>query len=555
MGTSKPNVDIYIPAILVSFVKIKELESIYHKKREGKLSTLLFNLIEKLQNGFIITPITEKFKDIKDEDEDEEGKKRNQPDEIIDYIIRKLDKELNVMIKIEEKDKEEEKEIKKKFFDSKNNSLIKKLFFGNSFYDVTCKNCKRCLTEKEEFTNKVIDLTSKRERRIDIKNFFETDKYEIKKEITCDKSKCKKKYEYTIKNNYFVDIKEESDFPDILIMHFKSKEKTIVNNDIDSIMKLEIKDISYNLICFIAKVDQKNDPDEQNNVFYLKNSIWYIYKTQKNIEMKVSIPINAIPLVAFYQKDNTIFNSYYTNIISLLNDKENTLELLDEHILNDDIYDNYYIVNKKWYSEILKLYENEENYNNKEYEINSKNLTNISKLNYIETLNLQEMFFERKRKFKEISSIETEKKDDIEYPINFMLIKEDILNYLLDNVKFKKDEYKKFLYEIKFGEKYAFIIDQKSNEEEKTIFVSIFSSINNSFQVVAILNYKSDNFEKEIKEYISNKGGLEYYYFKRNLDMHEKGKQIIKNSEGSEIGFLINIEDGNTHLNEAKIPK
>jgi hypothetical protein len=421
---------------------------------------------------------------------------------------------------------------------------------------VTCKKCNRQLTEKEEFTNKVIDLTSKRERKIDIKSFFETDKYEIKKEIICNKKDdCRKKYEYSIENKYFVDIKEESDFPDIFIMHFKSKEKTIVNNDIDSIMKLEIKNISYNLICFIAKVDQKNDPDEQNNVFYLKNSIWYIYKTQKNIEMKVSIPINAIPLVAFYQKDNTIFNSYYTNIISLLNDKENTLELLDEHILNDDIYDNYYIVNKKWYSEILKLYENEENYNNKEYEINSKNLTNISKLNYIETLNLQEMFFERKRKFKEISSIETEKKDDIEYPINFMLIKEDILNYLLDNVKFKKDEYKKFLYEIKFGEKYAFIIDQKSNEEEKTIFVSIFSSINNSFQVVAILNYKPDIFEKEIKEYISNKGGLEYYYFKRNLDMHEKGKQIIKNSEGSEIGFLINIEDGNTHLNEAKIPK
>jgi hypothetical protein len=320
-------------------------------------------------------------------------------------------------------------------------------------------------------------------------------------------------------------------------------------------MKLEIKNISYNLICFIAKVDQKNDPDEQNNVFYLKNSIWYIYKTQKNIEMKVSIPINAIPLVAIYQKDKTIFKSYYTNIISLLNDKENTLELLNEHILNDGIYDNYYIVNKKWYSKILKLYEEENNYDNKEYEINSKNLTNISKLNYIETLNLQKMFFNRKIIFKEIPPIETEKKDDIEYPINFMLIKEDILNYLLDNAKINKDEYKKFLYEIKFGEKYAFIIDQKSNEEEKTIFVSIFSSINNSFQVVAILNYKPDIFEKEIKEYISNKGGLEYYYFKRNLDMHEKGKQIIKNSEGSEIGFLINIEDGNTHLNEAKIPK
>ena len=558
MGTSKPNVDIYIPAILVSFVKIKELESIYHKKREGKLSKLLFDLIEKLQNGYIITPITEQFKDIKNKDK--EGKERNQPDEIIDYIIRELDKELNDIIKIKEKDKEEEKEkkekIKKKFFDSDGDSLIKKLFFGISVYGVDCKKCGR-IWKEEEFTNKVIDLTSKKERRIDIKNFFKMEKYEIKKEITCDK--CKKNYEYTIKNNYFADIKS-SNIPDILIVNFKSKEKTIVKNDIDSIMKLEIKNIGYNLICFIAKVDQKNDPDEQNNVFYLKNSIWYVYKTKKNIEMKVSIPINAVPLVAFYQKDKTLFKSYYTNIISLLNDKENTLELLDEHILNDEIYDNYYIVDNKWYSKILKLYEEETNYINPKYEINSDDLNKVSKLNYIKTLDIQEMFFKRKMIFKEIPPIETEEtetEDSIKYPKNFMLIKENILNYLLDIVKINnksKDFLNNFLYKIKFGEKYAFIKDikdEKSNGNEERFFVSIFSPIKNSFQVVVILNYnKPGIFEKEIENFISNKGGLEYYYYKRNIDVNKKGKQIIKDLENSEIGYLINIKDENTQLNK-----
>ena len=112
--------------------------------------------------------------------------------------------------------------------------------------------------------------------------------------------------------------------------------------------------------------------------------------------MEQIIPINAIPLVAFYQRDKTLFQDYYQNVISLLDDKENTLELLDEHILNDGIYQKYYIVNYKWYDKILKIYEEEENYENIKYEINHKNLTKISQLNYIEMIVPCKMFFDRK---------------------------------------------------------------------------------------------------------------------------------------------------------------
>ena len=406
MGVSKPNVDldISLPAILISFVKIKELETIYRTKREerhGGLSNILCSIIERVQNKNNIYSLIQKFKGLK-------GQERNKINEILDFIIETLDEELTKSI--EKMENEEKEEIKKQLFDSKKHSLIRKLFFGKREYDVECKKCKNMTTNEENFTNTLIDLYSKNEKKIDINNFLEKEEVEITKKITCQN--CNKTYEHTMKTkycDYFQNIKE---MPDILIMHFKNREKSKIKGDIDTIMKLKIKKENYNLICFIAKVNDKNLPDEDYNVFYLKNSIWYIYQVNEKEAMEQRIPINAIPLVAFYQRDKTLFQYYYANLISLLDDKENTLELLNQHILNDDICNKYYIVNNKWYDKILKLYEEEENYKNPEYKINHENLTKISKLNYIEMIEKYNIFFERKDVFFEDSyQFQTEAKN------------------------------------------------------------------------------------------------------------------------------------------------
>ena len=556
MGTSGQKCDVSLPdisssAILISFLKIKELESIYSKKKKGELSNILFSLNERIQNEYNIDSIIKKFTKMK-------GKTINETDEIIDFIIKQLNKELIESIENEEEDEIEE--IKKQLF----KSLIKDLFFGQREYDLECKKCKYRIHIEEEFTNTFIDLSSKNEEEIDINKFYKEDKVDFTKKIICPNNKCKNVFEYSQKINYcnyFIDIKE---LPDIFIMHFKHREMSKIKGDIDAIMKLQIKKDNYNLICFIAKVDENNESDKKYNVFYLRNSIWHVYKVDDMLNKITTDSINAIPLVAFYQRDKTLFQDYYQNVISLLDDKENTFELLDEHILNDGIYHRYYIVNKKWYDDILKIYEEEENYENSEYEINHKKLTKISKLNYIEMIVKCKMFFKRKNDLfedtKDIYQLKTETKNNIQYPNNFMLIKENIFNYLLYNLNIDKKKYQENLFEMKFGEKYAFIIDKdKSSNSDNfpiTIFVSNYSTENRSFKVVVILKLNSINaFNHEIENFISNKGGLEYYYNERGFKKENKEEQAIKDKEDFKIGTLINIENWETHLNEVKLKK
>ena len=68
--------------------------------------------------------------------------------------------------------------------------------------------------------------------------------------------------------------------------------------------------------------------------------------------------------------------------------------------------------------------------------------------------------------------------------------------------------------------------------------------------------YLNDTFSKELRKFISNRGGLEYYYLNRNLKIDNKKIQKIIVKEQDKIGELINIKENlESHMNIYKFTK
>ena len=574
MGSSGSNekIDNYLKSVLISFIKIKDFESIFKDKKEGKLFNIFASFIENIENNYKINAIINQFKQIKDP---KRGSIKNLPfNEMLEYIIETLHIELNERKEEEEEEEEEKnKETYHSFqqytdnFNKYNNSIIQKLFFGFYNYDVVCKKCDNKILNFDHFYIKSFDLSS--EEQTKIIDLITNNKEEIKiKKIKCPS--CEKSYDYDITNH------NNAEFPFILVMYFNKKENYTIEEH------LIIGGETYNLICFIAEVDEKNNKTEKYNVFYLNNQNWYIFDVDK-MEYKKIHYFNRIidnPIVVFYQKDKTLFEDIYYNLNLILDDIENNKELVNDSIL-DDKYDKYYIVNRQYINQILKIFESDDNYPKNDYEIKSINdLDYIFKLNIIEYIekykkvvkrikNIEEELFipkmseaklmnqkeeekkksinrqikeEKEKKIREKN--EEEIKNIISYPTDFILIKQNILDALFDILKLCKDYLEKCLYEVMFGETYAFI---KHKNDNKTIFACSYEE--KSFEVETILKYdKEECFSNEIKNYISNKRGLEYYYQKRKLKISEKKMQIIKDDNSGSIGFLLNIKDNN-HLN------
>ena len=126
----------------------------------------------------------------------------------------------------------------------------------------------------------------------------------------------------------------------------------------------------------------------------------------------------------------------------------------------------------------------------------------------------------------------------ISYPIDFFLIKEDILKSNTDFSSFNKSD---CLYELIIGENNIFIFD---NTSKKNIFIcSIYCDNEDIDEFIInidyILIFKEENtFLDEMKNYICGKG-INNYFLKREITIKEKVEQKIKKDENDEIGIGI----------------
>ena len=517
-----------ISSLLISLSKLKKFVNGFTKSKEGILSNIFSSLIE---NDQILKPLVIKFR--------KKYSKENIGNdyELLKFIFETAHKELSGsdtdLNKIYSS-KEEVYNILKK-----NNSIIQKLFFGIRNNQHTCCICN---TETNNFQilvlNKILTLS---------KNTIETDIKDLIKDFTetgcitkwCDR--CKKNTD-TITKYKIIDL------PEIFIMIFDKLDNSILKFS----NSITIRNQIYKKVGFILNKDNNNQETEEWNPFYLEKGKWFVYRIKDNKKVKVE-DINGNPFAAFYQRDYTILNNFHKKMPSLFKDKENILELVNEHIVPGIGYENYYVLNKDWYSKLLKIYEKDSKYYDNSYIVDSmEKVSRIKKISLEAKKNIYLNFNERLKNLIANESFKLTFKKGEEntiYPKNFVLIKENILNDLLITINIPNDNFKQYLFGVLIGENNLFIKENIKNNKE-TIYACYLNK--NNFEVYAILNYCRKNyFLNEVKKYIGNRGGLEYYYHKRNINL-SKAKQDIIDMEKEKVGDLNNIEELSNIMNMYK---
>ena len=535
-ASSDKRISNQISSVLLSFSKIKELANALNSNNKGNLSGFLDSFIKDHND---LESKIEEFKQILP---------RNfnyNIDNLIKYIIETLHSEFNKknnntnwLDEFNKKDKNPSYEEFLKCYKENNDSIIQQLFFGIKEKISKCCECEEC-DKNYEITKleKIVELQENKSN-VDIRDLFKRLKSLKMPEVKCQK--CNNKPIPHIINTNIINL------PEILIIYLVKRNDNCI---VDYYLQCEFMNEQYNLICFISNKNENNQLDEQNNVFYKENGNWFVYKIKenRNIPIRDIKKIHGNPLIVFYQKDTTLFNKYYNHISLLLNDQKNILELASEHIIPEIDYENYYLLNKDWFNKIIKIYEPENIYSNDKDIINSiKKVTNVTKAKIkISEFNERIKIIGDENKFKIVDgsvSLETNSNSEnkLNYPTNFVLIKENILNDLLKELKISNISHKKYLYPVKFGENLIFIKNNKP-ESGETIYVCFLNE--NVLQVGIILVYKEKKyFNKEIRKFISNKGGLEYYYQERKLKVNINNiPQKIIDREDDKIGFLINI--------------
>lgn len=516
-----------ISSLLISLSKLTKLSSIFTSEQNGKLSNILLSLIK---NDKILLPQVNELKKLYSEDS---KKDIDNVHALLKYILETIHKELA----LSNEDLNLVYSSRDKVYDILTEGIepiIQRYFFGIKKNHLTCSNCKtqtnnyqilvlneKIILSKDKIETDILDL---------IKDYTEMD--DIK--IVC--GKCKRNVKHTTKY-------EIIDLPEIFIVVFENLNNTVVN----ILKSIEIRNQSYNLVGFINNKDENNRETENSNSFYLEKGQWFIYRINDNkkIEIRNIKDITGNPSVVFYQRDKTIFNNFYKVLPSLFKDKENILELANEHIVPGIKYEKYYLLNKDWYDKLLKIYENNSNYNDRKYIVDSmKNVSNIKKLSFDEEKEKYLNFIERQKEIGEENLFKVNFQD---YPSNFVIIKENILNDLLRTINLSNEKFQKHLFEVLIGENNLFI---KDNTKKETIYACYLNE--NNFYVYAILKYnKNDYFLLEVKRYISNRGGLEYYYHVRKLEL-SKEEQDIFDKENDKVGKLKNIGEMDAIMNMYK---
>ena len=554
MGTSstknkKSNPDSYIPALLISFTKINELKKYFQNPSEtGQLSKIFKSLINSMDllDGHVF-----EFNKMKDKQMKE--KENNRIKDILLFILNTLHNELNNNnesqnnnnsdIKIDDTD---EAESYKHFIDiyyKYNNSIIQDLFFGEEEIIKRCSICKKSKYNFYPLKMLNFEIHSYKEVYIDklIKNYGNQEE----KNLLCDI--CNKKADILYNNK----IKK---YPEILILSFdhNNMDKTIIKY----YLRLPIQDEEYILICFIMKADEKNEKDDNYNVFYREyNDKWFIYNVNKKKEKEIENIqiINKNPIVTFYQKKITFYkiliNEYYTYLSSLFNSIRAIPNLAGKHIIDANKFDNYYIISKKYFNKLTKIFESEEIYKNDNIIFDSYNqVKNITNLNEDELKQNAKLFIERLKILNDENLFKPEydinKKSGFHYPKDFIIINENELNQMLGVFNIKINNIKNYLYKVLLGENYLFI---KSNTNNNTYYVCY--SLIFLFYVEKIFIFNEDKyFSREINLYIKNRGGIDYYFEERQLDSSIETQPII-DKEKENIGCLININTSGTMIN------
>ena len=543
VGASKNvlNPDTYLPSLLISFTKINEFHEYFKSNRLNKkeLSNLFYTLME---NNHYIDGMIVEFKKLV-----EKANQNLDIKSVIKFILDKLHNELNEFKNIENQmevnvcglDESKIYSVFTNLYNKNNKSIIQQLFYGEKELITKCSSCNTTQYSFEVLQMFYFNLENYKEE-IQLIRLFENYEKNYEKAWLCNR--CDNN-----KNAVFRPVIKK--LPQIMIVCL---DKNVNNKKIVYYLKTKIHDEEYTLICFITNVNEKNDKVKKYNIFYKENEKWYIYNiTEKETRQIEDITeITGNPFVIFYQKnikyDKMFMEKIYQSLSSLFTNMIEVQTLVKSHISDENKFDKYYIVNKNIFNKLTKIFETEEIYNNNNIIFDKFNqLTDITKLNDKDISNKIQLFSERIKLIKENNfepefEVEKEYEYEIKYPKEFVLIKEKEFNDLLKDFNLKMDSLNNYLYEVMLGDNLLFI-----KEHNKNIYYICYSILF-IFDVERIFVFKEENcFSHEIKLYIKDKGGLNYYFYERKLELFTKVQRII-DKEGEHIGELININSNKT---------
>ena len=556
MGASSSGNEVnFKAALLVCFTEIKELV-LYFKTLKLKKKTLkpLAEIIYySIRNNSDLKYEIENFNLMISIVKEKEKKKDIYS--TFQFVLKRLHEELNESNEKERKDINEDFDDYQKFSENLKKfhiSIIQKLFFAQKKITSRCQNRNYKWIENYNISYmEYFDLSSKH-GKITLENLIDEKFSEKAMKIEC--KLCGKKVEHLTSYTFV-------DYPDIFIMYFERKNNNDIILDYDTTIKIQNE--KYNLICFIINKDENNEEVNNYNVFYKENKSWFIFNTnfkRRNYIENIS-KLKENPLIIFLQRDKTLFNNYYKHVKLLLKDQFNTKTLIYEHLVPEMKYEEYYLVKEEWFNKIIKINQSQEEFENNNFIIHSiKDLVNIKALNPSTFIEKYREFNKRKNYIKDLPSLDVQKyrknkqENQFSIPRNFVVIKKNLLDDLFKD--FEINTNKLIVYEIVFGEGFAFIKKKKEENEEnqkEEIYISTLNEENYSFQVISILEYYSkDQFSKEAKKFICNRGGLEYYFQKRNLVLNKELVKHIRDEEKFAFGEMINLVKMNDYINEFK---
>jgi len=527
MGASSPYNNPCAKSLLILFTKIKEFRDIFYRQHEKRLSKIFYSLC---RNENEVENCVEDFNNLVREKEGPNS--RLNLHQLLEFILNMLNEELNENNHIDRGNND--REYAERFCEM-TNSIIERLFFGSKELKKTCENCNHVDYNYETFSNLSFYLTNT-ESGVKLSDLLK----KRKERKIC--GNCRIEQNFKVETKYF-------NLPEIFIIYFNCKE---FNKNIEYYKDMKIKNESFNLAGYIMKKDESNKDVKDYNVFFEENKKWYIYKVADNLRLEINDITDIIgnPIIVFYQRNRKFYDNIYNETINLLKDQDNIKDLINEHLVADADYEKYYLVNKKWYNKIIKILEDESNYLREGFINNEENIRNELKIKSIDLIMKYRLLSERKNILKDLEKVEMafEKNMEVNFPKNFVLVKEDVLNNFYKLI-YNSELSEKYLYKVKLGENYIFIKDKKKKNNNETIFVCYFNKNDNTIEVECILQYFKPCFNEEIEKYISNRGGIEYFFSKKQLNPNEGEIQMIIDTKTKRnIGNLINIKNPNNHF-------
>ena len=514
MGIIEGEIKKILSSMLLSFSQINSFRKIFYSKNfQGELCQIFSDLI-KNNNLDKIDEYTDNLKN-KFEKKEDGIVESNITEKIINFLFKELNDELM-----------REKET--------NNKLLNDIFNGKFELSSSHSNRKEIQEIPLIFT---FDL--EQFKGPDYKIFGEAHKVYI-----C----LDKLIQNQIKKSILKDVPRYDNFkafnmPEICFIH----NINIKDNLLKYYRTIDINEIPYELIYFILDIDNKIAK------YYKVNNIWFKLTSPDNkIEkMEKLNSYTGTPKLIIYRKRNEYIQNFLNKKEIFTKENKIILDLMNKHIIPEHEYEKYYLLNKVFLSELIaKLNDqnlsNEDKYIEAQSIIKNKNLLNVDLLNMEidnsgNKLNIPKNFVIM-RESAYVKFLEESNED-------FLVSKQ---SFITNNSFYSyMDEIDKKIYNIKFGENLAFI--KLGNNKQENILIYEYNKDKKIFDIITFMTYSKEGlFDNDVEKYISNRGGLEYFYLKKKLNFMKNNQQKINDENGNAVGILINIVDMSQHLNVYK---